>query len=354
MTNTTPRSKVLPYILTLVSCIFSCPNMLMAQSATTLTENPGFESGISGWNNVHIDVAIRTRNWTPAATGPESRLGTKLASLNGDGFLGQWLALPATSRFQIVQIQAARKSYVPGADALSEGWAGFGITYYDQNWQAIDEASLEILGLNLAVPTKSYSGLSSYMFGTVVPLKAKFAMIWCTNLSLHSEVLVDDFRLFEYVPIVTDPTNLAPPLIFPSVNTNGLLLSYYEAATGQSLGLRVPFLLPSNVQKTLIANNFYLPSTGIVESSRAGRTASPTISIGDPGRDISGHLGLRVAPGRSTSCKRILAKPQVGLEYWALTFMVRLERSSDQQLQISLKTSAPPMHLASSRRKPLT
>lgn len=181
-------------------------------SLTKVSVNSDFENGIGGWQSVTSNAKVVTRNWTPDPTSDFSlkRLGQKAVSLNGDGYFSQWLAIAPGTKYHVAQIKAARRPYVAFTDPLAEGWAGFGITYYDAHWNEIDDVYEEIYGVNQADPAKSYSGLVAYSVGGIVPPNAVFATLWCTNHSLKSEIIIDDFGMFSLT--FNPPTTPGVPL----------------------------------------------------------------------------------------------------------------------------------------------
>jgi len=115
--------------------------------------NGSFESGLAGWNPTNGTETVTT---TDAVDGSQSLLLTTLGSGIGQGVV--------VTPGQTYQLTFSGK-------AAGDQWTGYGIDYYDANWNKIEGHSAQI----------TTADWSSYQLERVAPATAAFATVWVWN-----------------------------------------------------------------------------------------------------------------------------------------------------------------------------
>lgn len=162
---------------------------------------PGFET-LRNWNwNYQIEADQIFRTWTPNNSGSEQQLGREMLRLvtsqGGGGGFGQFIFdIQPTTKFQVLAIQAYRESLT---DFSAGEWAGFGITYYNEDFEEVFKYEKEISGAKFNGPWRGDGdGISPHAIGCVVPRNAKHALIWIWMTGSNNRVYADEFGLFNY------------------------------------------------------------------------------------------------------------------------------------------------------------
>lgn len=163
-------------------------------ASTNLLQNPGFESGMTGWN--HEGTAVLTQTNTHSET-QAIKLG---GSMTTDGYTGQ--VIPVT----------------PGASYIAEGWfrediAGsndslFGVVFYDSNNVKLTEVTTKV--------TETTYTLKSLPF--TPPINAVNAQIGIYKFQGSNFVFADDLSVTKNSTITTpSPTSLPTPTPTPTI-----------------------------------------------------------------------------------------------------------------------------------------
>lgn len=261
-------------------------SQLFAQNLTPRGAAPaGFET-LRNWNwSYQVDADQINRTWTPTGVGSEEKLGREMLRLvsntNGGAGFGQLIFdIQPSTKYQVLAIQAYRESLV---DFSAGEWAGFGITYYDANWNEVFKYEKEIQGAKFNGPWRGDGdGISPHSIGCVVPQNARHALMWIWMTGSNNRVYADEFGLFDY------QTNAITNLIAAGSDL-------YEANGNPT---------------TLVGNEFWLPASpedqaGInaeqyLVSLRGSTSTLKTIALGQPTRSTVAYQNLlRLEPGKT-------------------------------------------------------
>lgn len=168
-------------------------------------------NGPQGWNNVSSQSQL--------VTGSD---GNTALFLNGAGGWSQFIPLNGAADYHLVSILARRSNL----DHPSSGWAGFGVTYYDEFFNTIDVVSREI---KEAAGTISLSELR-YEISTRIPDNAVFANIWVWNSNNTTSTTVDEFSIAHFFPdndvLARDGVLVDPRKVDRNLISNGTFQQY--------------------------------------------------------------------------------------------------------------------------------
>ena len=99
----------------------------------------------------------------------------------------------------------ARKRRIDG-QAGPLGWTGFGVTYYDEDWNQIQTFEQQIFDVKLA-NFNFPNGYSQTGLGIQVPEAARHSVLWLANDGDNTELYADDFvllNMFRGLPLVDE------------------------------------------------------------------------------------------------------------------------------------------------------
>lgn len=200
--ETSSRSQQLfAYLLVFTVCSWLLPTTGSARTTSRISENYGFENGANAWTSLTADFAsihtIQQRDWdTSNIYGREGELRTNFLRVSGQGDFGQFVTLEGRSPHQILSCLAFKE---PSSGASADSYAGFGITYYDVNFNEL-EVQQKPIGESVGNAQRGFGdGMVPYSIGLVVPPNARFAYIWIWNSDAANDVLVDKFELGNFM-----------------------------------------------------------------------------------------------------------------------------------------------------------
>jgi hypothetical protein len=181
------------------------------------TLNESFDRGLASWN-VDRTANATILNWNQLPVEPppfkpaDDRRNTrfltepadsvnplgshvgKVLRMRGINSLWQYVPINGKSRAHVVAVNA-RKRLIPGQTGAM-GWVGFGVTYFDANWNEVDDHYREILNTKQTYLPGSVTGTNTFScIGTQIPINASHAILWLNSTAANTEVFIDDFIL---------------------------------------------------------------------------------------------------------------------------------------------------------------
>ncbi|MEM7452832.1 MAG: hypothetical protein AAF456_00625 [Planctomycetota bacterium] len=154
-----------------------------AQQLELQSNNPGF------WN------PEEARNWRSNSGQSLAEAGS-LELTGADSGAYQIVPIFRNSNHHLLSIKAVHQSL----DGSTDGYAGFGINYYDVNFNFLrrEEKKIPVTVSSPVVQPPDFDDVRPTTLGARIPAGARFAVIWVWNVGANDVTYADNFGIYNY------------------------------------------------------------------------------------------------------------------------------------------------------------